>query len=215
MSAPRRRARLGGIVLAAVLLLVAGCTGDASPPGDGTTPQASHVDVDTPALRAQKADAGIADCRPGPRQGAVDGGMPELTLACLGGGPAVRLSDLRGPLVVNLFAQWCEPCRTELPFYERLHRDGLGKLAVLGIDYLDTQPAGALALAEQTGVTFPLLADPDGLLREEFRVRGLPGVLFVDADGRITNDAGLPTFTVIRSYDQLTSMVREHLGLTL
>ena len=141
--------------------------------------------------------------------------MPELTLACLGGGPAVRLADLRGPLVVNLFAQWCEPCRTELPFYERLHRDGKGKLAVLGIDYLDTQPAGALALAEDTGVTFPLLADPDGLLREEFRIRGLPGVLFVDADGRVTNDGGLPTFTVIRSYDQLTSMVREHLGVRL
>ena len=57
--------------------------------------------------------------------------------------------------------------------------------------------------------------DPDGLLRPEFRIRGLPGVLFVDADGRITNDGGLPTFTVIRSYDQLTSLVREHLGVTL
>ncbi len=141
--------------------------------------------------------------------------MPELTLACLGGGPAVRLSDLRGPLVVNLFAQWCEPCRKELPFYERLHQDGKGKVAVLGIDYLDTQPDGALALAEATGVTFPLLADPDGVLRPEFRIRGLPGVLFIDAEGRITNDAGLPTFTVIRSYDELTSMVREHLGVTL
>jgi thiol-disulfide isomerase/thioredoxin len=197
-----------------LLALVAGCADDAPPP-DGGTPQASHVDVDTPALRAQKAAAGIADCAPAPAGEPADGGMPDLTLACLGGGPAVRLADLRGPLVVNLFAQWCEPCRTELPFYERLHRDGKGKLAVLGIDYLDTQPAGALALAEDTGVTFPLLADPDGLLREEFRIRGLPGVLFVDADGRVTNDGGLPTFTVIRSYDQLTSMVREHLGVRL
>jgi thiol-disulfide isomerase/thioredoxin len=209
-----KQTRLRGAVAAAVLLLVAGCADDAPPPDDGT-PQASHVDVDTPALRAQKADAGIADCEPGAAAGPVEGGMPELTLACLGGGPPVRLADLRGPLVVNLFAQWCEPCRTELPFYERLHRDGAGKVAVVGIDYLDTQPDGALALAEETGVTFPLLADPDGLLREEFRVRGLPGVLFVDADGRITNDAGLPTFTVIRSYDQLTSMVREHLGVRL
>lgn len=201
-------------VAAVLLLLVAGCTqGD---PGDGgTEPQASHVDVDTPALRAQKAGAGIADCEPGDAAGPAEDGMPELTLACLGGGPAVRLSDLRGPLVVNLFAQWCEPCRKELPFYERLHQDGKGKVAVLGIDYLDTQPDGALALAEATGVTFPLLADPDGVLRPEFRIRGLPGVLFIDAEGRITNDAGLPTFTVIRSYDELTSMVREHLGVTL
>ena len=200
---------------ATLLLLVAGCA-DPAPSGDGgTEPRASHVDVDTPALRAQKAEAGIEDCEPGAGQGPAEGGMPDLTLACLGGGPAVRLGELRGPAVVNLFAQWCEPCRTELPFYERLHRDGKGKLAVLGIDYLDTQPDGALALAEATGVTFPLLADPDGLLRPEFRIRGLPGVLFVDADGRIANEGGLPTFTVIRSYGQLTSLVREHLGVTL
>jgi thiol-disulfide isomerase/thioredoxin len=210
-----RRARPATGAVLAALLLAAGCA-DPSPSGDdGPEPLASHVDVDTPALRVQKAEAGIEDCKPGAGQGPVEGGMPDLTLACLGGGPAVRLSDLRGPAVVNLFAQWCEPCRTELPFYERLHRDGKGELAVLGIDYLDTQPDGALALAEATGVTFPLLADPDGLLRPEFRIRGLPGVLFVGADGRITNDGGLPTFTVIRSYGQLTSLVREHLGVTL
>jgi thiol-disulfide isomerase/thioredoxin len=127
----------------------------------------------------------------------------------------VDLSRLRGPLVVNLFAQWCGPCREELPFYERLHEEGEGKVAVLGIDYLDTQPAGALQLAEATGVTFPLLADPGGLLRAPFRVRGLPGVLFVDAQGRNTNDGGRPTFTVIRSYDELTALVREHLGVRL
>jgi thiol-disulfide isomerase/thioredoxin len=139
--------------------------------------------------------------------------MPEITLPCLGGGPDVDLSRLRGPLVVNLFAQWCGPCREELPFYEQLHE--AGKVAVLGIDYLDTQPAGALELADATGVTYPLLADPGGLLRAPFRVRGLPGVLFVDAQGRITNDGGRPTFTVIRSYDELTALVREHLGVRL
>lgn len=212
MRSSRRRRATGAVL--AVLLLAAGCADPAPSSDGGTEPRATHVDVDTPALRAQKAAAGIEDCRPGTAAAAADG-MPELTLACLGGGPAVRLSDLRGPLVVNLFAQWCEPCRKELPFYERLHQDGKGKVAVLGIDYLDTQPHGALALAEATGVTFPLLADPDGELRPEFRIRGLPGVLFIDAEGRITNDAGLPTFTVIRSYDELTSMVREHLGVTL
>lgn len=196
--------------VAGLLLLLSGCADDPAQ-SDDATPPVSHVDVDTPALRAQKAAAGIADCSPGPDAGAVDGGMPDLTLACLGGGPAVALGDLRGPLVVNLFAQWCEPCRTELPFYERLHQDGRGEVEVLGVDYLDTQPGGALALAETTGVTFPLLADPDGLLRPEFRIRGLPGVVLVDAAGRVTH----VEFAVIRSYDQLTSMVREHLGVRL
>ena len=205
--------RRAGTALAALLLLwgATGCADGPAEPGGAEDPPRSNVDVDTPQLRAQKAAAGIADCRPGPGPAPEDGGLPDLTLACLGGGPAVNLSELRGPLVINLFAQWCEPCRTELPFYERLHRDGTGTLEVLGIDYLDTQPAGALELAEATGVTFPLLADPDGVLREEFRIRGLPGVVLVDADGRVTRIE----FTVIRSYAELTGLVREHLGVTV
>lgn len=218
----RRRARLTAAVTLVLLALgtaAAGCSGS---PGraDSTDPSApavasSHVDVDTPALRRQKADAGIDDCVTGPGDSPVDGGLPAVTLPCLGGGEPVDLSTLRGPLVINLFAQWCTPCREELPYYERLSREAQGRLDVVGIDYLDTRPGGALALAEATGVSYPLLADPDGILRGPFKVRGLPGVLFVDAHGRITNDGGRPTFTVIRSYDELTTLVREQLGIDL
>ena len=88
-----------------------------------------------------------------------------MTLPCLGGGRDVDLARLRGPMVVNLFAQWCGPCRSELPYYQELHRKAKGKVQVLGVDYLDTQPKAALELVEQTGVTYPLLADPAGNLR--------------------------------------------------
>jgi len=194
------------------LVLVAGCSVGTPPEdpvdGSGSAGLESDVDVDTPALRAAKAAAGIADCAPGD---ATDGGLPDVTLPCLGGGPAVPLPDVRGPVVVNLFAQWCEPCRDELPYYQRLHEEGGGDVRVLGIDYLDTQPGGAIALAKATGVTFPLLADPDGALRSELRVRGLPGVVLVDADG----DVAHVEYTVIRSYRQLTDLVDEHLGVTV
>lgn len=199
-----------------LLVLVAGCS-IGTPPDDpeaasSTTVPETRVDVDTPELRRAKADAGIADCEPGDAE-AND--LPDLTLPCLGGGPDVPLRTLKGPMVVNLWAQWCEPCRDELPYYQRLHEEAGDKVRVLGIDYLDTQPGGAIELADQTGVTYPLLADPSGALRQDFRVRGLPGLVFVDADGRITNPGGVPTFTVIRSYDQLTDLVEEHLGITL
>ena len=196
---------------AVLLLLAAGC---AEPP-DVPQDQPTSVDVDTPELRAQKKAAGIEDCPWSKHRPPEEDALPGLSLPCLGGGPGVDLSTLQGPLVINLWAQWCEPCREELPYYQRLHEEGAGKVRVLGIDYLDPQPGGALALAEQTGVTFPSLADPDGRLREEWRVRGLPGVLFVDADGRVTNPDGRPTYTVIESYAQLTGLVREHLGVDL
>ncbi|HEX4977250.1 MAG TPA: TlpA disulfide reductase family protein [Nocardioides sp.] len=204
----RRRATA---LVAVLLLLTAACTGQ---PDVAQDPPPS-VDVDTPELRAQKAAAGIEDCPTAKNVPPAEAALPDLTLPCLGGGPAVDLSTLKGPLVVNLWAQWCAPCRDELPFYQRLHEEGAGKVRVLGIDYLDPQPGGALALAEATGVTFPSLADPDGRLREVWRVRGLPGVLFVDEQGRVTNPDARPTYRVIESYDQLTDLVREHLGVDL
>lgn len=202
----RRSATALGAVL---LLLAAAC----SQPPDGPGPQQSTVDVDTPELRAQKERAGIEDCPTAKGAPPATAALPAVTLPCLGGGPEVGLSALKGPLVISLWAQWCAPCREELPFYQRLHEEGDGKVRVLGIDYLDPQPGGALALAEATGVTFPSLADPDGRLRQEWRIRGLPGVLFVDAEGRVTNPDARPTFMVIESYAQLTGLVREHLDV--
>ncbi len=196
-------------LVAVLLLLTAAC----SEQPDAPEPQQSSVDVDTPELRAQKEAAGIEDCPTAKNTPPADAALPDLTLPCLGGGPDVDLSALKGPLVINLWAQWCEPCRDELPFYQRLHEEGAGRVGVLGIDYLDPQPGGALALAEATGVTFPSLADPDGRLRQEWRVRGLPGVLFVDEQGRVTNPDGRPTYLVIESYDHLRGLVREHLGV--
>jgi len=201
MSRPRT-----GAVLAAALLVLAGCGTD-EPAPDTAAPVATHVDVDTPALRAQKAAAGIADCPKPAGDDPVDGGMPELTLSCLGGGPDVTLSDLRGPLVVNLFAQWCGPCRSEMPYYQQLHEKARGKVRVLGIDYLDTQPDRALDLVKQTGVTYPLLADPDGQVRADFKVRGLPGVVLVDEHGAVRS----VEFRVVRSYDELRTLVRDGL----
>lgn len=204
------RVRRSATVLVAVLLLLTtSCTGQ---PDAAQDPPPS-VDVDTPELRAQKERAGIEDCPTAEHAPPADAALPDLTLPCLGGGPDVDLSTLRGPLVITLWAQWCEPCRTELPFYQRLAEEGAGTVRVLGIDYLDPQPGGALALAEATDVTFPSLADPDGRLREVWRVRGLPGVVFVDAQGRVTNPDARPTYRVIESYDQLADLVREHLGV--
>ncbi len=197
--------RLVLVVLACLLL---GSCGSPSTSSQGSGPTTSTgVDVDTPGLRTLKAAAGVEPC---PR-GTASGGLPDVTLPCLGGGRPVDLARLRGPLVVNLFAQWCGPCRQELPYYQQLHRKAKGKVAVLGVDYLDTQPAQALQLARGAGVTYPLAADPGGLLRTGLKIRGLPGIAFVDRDGKVVD----VEFRLITSYAQLRSLVRQHLGVTL
>jgi thiol-disulfide isomerase/thioredoxin len=200
------RARVGAA--AVLLLLAAACSTAPSP----TTPPESRVDVNTAALRAAKEAAGVEPCRaPAASRPPVSEPLPHVTLPCLGGGPDVRLDRLRGPLVINLFAQWCGPCRSEMPYYQQLHTKGAGTVQVLGVDYLDTQPAKALQLVRQTGVTYPLLADPSGALRTAFRIRGLPGVVLVDAQGRVVD----VEFRVVRSYAELRDLVQQRLGVRL
>jgi thiol-disulfide isomerase/thioredoxin len=210
------RAVVTAAAASAVLLLASCAPGSQSASDPGVTDDpgrfAVDVDVDTPQLRQAKKRAGIEQC-PTPEGASPQAAnpMPDVTLDCFGGGPDVDLTTLRGPLVMNLWAQWCPPCREELPFYQQLHEQAGDQVTVLGVDYQDTRPDWAMDLLEQTGVTYPNLADPGGKLRVPFRVRGLPGIVFVDEDGEVT----AVEYVVIESYDQLADLVDEHLGVAV
>ncbi|WP_372727532.1 TlpA family protein disulfide reductase [Nocardioides sp.] len=205
----RRPARILGALLAAVVLL-GGC---ADADGGVSAPGAARVDVDTPALRAAKAEAGVEPCTPG--TGApVEDGLPAVTLPCFGGGPDVDLATVRGPLVVSLWASWCQPCRKEMPVLQEFYAEHGDRVGLLGIDYQDVQTQAAMALVSETGATYPLLADPQGDLdrAEPFpSLRGLPFLALVDADGRVVHQE----FTIIESQQELVDLVEQHLGVVL
>ncbi|MEJ7793957.1 MAG: TlpA disulfide reductase family protein [Nocardioides sp.] len=197
--------------VAAVLaaLLLAGCTSGTTLPSPGP----AQIDVDTPELRTMKADAGVEPCRPGEGE-PVEGGLPEVTLPCFGGGADVDLSSLRGPMVVNLWASWCGPCREEMPILQQFHERHADQVPMLGIDYQDQQVTGAMELVQETGVTYPLLADPQSTLDGATpfpRMQGLPFLAFVDADGRVVHQE----FVILESEQQLLDLVEKHLGLRL
>ena len=109
--------------------------------------------------------------------------LPDVTLQPLGGGKPVDLSELRGPLVINLWASWCGPCRKELPQYQAFAQKYAGKVDVLGVDWQETRDGAALALARDTGVTYPLVTDPEGKLR----AKALPKLILVDEDGEVAS----------------------------
>ena len=185
--------------VAALALFAAGCTS----PQERLEP---HVDVDTPERRTLKARAGIDDC-PEPERD-VTTQAPDVVLRCLGGGPDVALRSVPGPAVINVWAQWCGPCGEELPLFQRLHERAGDRLRVLGIDWQDTQPAGALELARVSGVTYPLVADPAALVSDAWRVNGLPVTVFVDREGRTTVRRAL-----IDDWDELAGLVEDHTGV--
>ena len=204
-------------VLLAVLIavLVSGLTACA-PGSDGTgiTVNPPDVSVDTTALREVKARIGMEDCAPGDGE-PVAGGLPAVTLPCLGGGPDVDLAGLRGPMIINLWQAFCGPCRKEMPALQKFHEQYADQVAVLGIDYNDVHPDGALALAEETGAQYPSLADPGGDLtgHEAFAIarRGLPAFVFLAEDGTL---AGVELGGV-DSVAEVVALVEEHLGVTL
>lgn len=92
------------------------------------------------------------------------------------------LRELRGtPVVVNLWAAWCEPCTREMPRLSAAasaHTD----VQFLGVDTLDSRQDAEDFIAEHE-VSFPSLFDPDGAIRTDLGSFGLPVTVFFDADG--------------------------------
>jgi cytochrome c biogenesis protein CcmG, thiol:disulfide interchange protein DsbE len=209
------------LAVAALLLLVAGCGTPEQEEGSASGPNpfaseapapASDVQVDTRRLRTLKEKAGIADCprvRPAEE---VAGGLPDVTLPCLGGGPDVQLAGLAGkPTVINLWASWCAPCREELPILQEYAQRAQGRVAVIGVDFQDMRPEAALELARRSGVTYPQLADVDAELKQAFRVQGMPWTVVVDAEGRVVH-----TLTgQIHSVEELDEAVESAVGVSV
>ncbi len=131
--------------------------------------------------------------------------LPDVRLSALTTGEKVDLASMRGPMVVNLWASWCGPCRRELPLYQAYAEKYAGKVDVVGIDFQETRRDRAKELARDTGVKYPLYEDPDGKLR----ALGLPKLILLDAKGRVAYER----YIEISSVAQLEKLVAKHLGV--
>jgi thiol-disulfide isomerase/thioredoxin len=180
-------------VLLLVAVLVTACS-DVHP--DKIVTGKTRVKVDSPDLVAFKQkQTEIPNC---PKVGSthVAGGLPDLTVPCLGGGRSVNVAGLRGPMIVNFWQSTCGPCREEMPALAAYARRQ-SAVKVLGIDILDVQPGAALQLARDSKVGYPLVADPAGNLVGRSpvpRQLGLPFTAFVSTSGKVVHvEAGAMT----------------------
>jgi thiol-disulfide isomerase/thioredoxin len=95
------------------------------------------------------------------------------------------LERARGmPLVVNVWASWCGPCRDEAPDLARVASAYAGRVRFLGIDVLDARPS-ARAFVREFGWPYPSLYDPAGRIRDRLGLVGQPATLLYDAEGRL------------------------------
>jgi thiol-disulfide isomerase/thioredoxin len=96
-----------------------------------------------------------------------------------------QLRALRGhPVVVNMWASWCEPCRFELPFLQREALARGTQVAFLGINVNDAKDA-AKQRADQFPMPYPSFEDPRSNLFARYKARGLPTTAFYDSDGKL------------------------------
>ena len=110
--------------------------------------------------------------------------LPDLTLQTLQGKP-VALAGLRGqPVVVNLWATWCPPCRRELPMLIQAAKQPTGARIVLVNEGEAASRVAAYLARERLGQP-EILLDPDSRLLSAYQSPGLPTTLFIGADGRV------------------------------
>lgn len=159
MTFPRRVA-----VLACIAAIAAAC-GD----GDGAVPAPS------------------ADGRPA--RNAAEAPLLPTTVDALPDADAAGLDELLGqlrgtPVLVNVWASWCGPCRDEAPLLlDAADRYG-DRVQFLGVDVLDARPSAAVFIAE-LGWTWPSVYDAAGDVMDAYGLLGPPVTLFFDADGTL------------------------------
>lgn len=94
-----------------------------------------------------------------------------------------RRAELRGfPIVANLWASWCGPCRFEFPHFQSLSAKYGKRVAFIGVDSDDSEEAAATFLGEFP-VSFPSYSDPNREIWEDLGVLGLPATAFYSAGG--------------------------------
>ena len=131
------------------------------------------------SAEAQSSEIGLK------REPVVGALAPGFTLMNLEG-EQLNLGDFRGrPVLINLWATWCGPCRIEMPAiqsrFEKYQDDGF---AVLAVNF-DEQQADIQAFRDEFGLTFQILLDPGAKVQNLYRNRSYPSSFFIDRAGVI------------------------------
>lgn len=164
--------------LLTLALAVGACSGDAPQDFGPGQPEA-----DAPALPSDDglriADAPAPQLPvPAPDTVLEDGGWPE-TAAWI-----ARENEAGRPVLVNILASWCIPCKRELPVLLAA-ADANPDVTFLGIDHLDRRE-DAEAFLEEQQVTFPVIYDDTGDVATAVGSRVMPTTVVFDAEGRLT-----------------------------
>ena len=131
-----------------------------------------------------------------------------ISLPCLDNKSKVIYQSIKGPVVINVFGSWCEPCNQEIPHF--LDLQALHKVAIIGIDVEERNMQAGRDFVLKKKMTWPILFDVTSVTRGIFGL-GVPVTWFIDAHGKVVyKQIGLITSTA-----QLKSEVTKYLKVKL
>ena len=162
---------LGAVALVIAVVVGARQAGDSDPAAGAPPRPLSLAEVSRPLAGAPQPlaalHARVNELQPGGKR-ALD----------------AQLRALRGhPVVVNLWASWCGPCRLELPFFQRQAIKRGARVAFLGVNSNDNR-ADARKLGARYPMPYPSIEDRRLAVAGDYGAPGLPATAFYDARGK-------------------------------
>ncbi len=159
---------------------------------------------DTPALD-ERISALEAETKLGylPRDGdaAQPGGLiPDFRLLNLDGEP-VRLSEIDGPILLNFWASWCQPCVEEMPDFEIVHQELGDRITLIGVNDGESLETARQFADIEIGVSYTILIDPTKQMTDgPYLLVGRPTTYYIDSSGEIREiRVGFHTLEEMRS----------------
>ncbi len=136
---------------------------------------------------------------------------PDFRLLDLEGEP-LRLSDIDGPIVLNFWASWCEPCVEEMPDFEIINHELAGRVTFIGVNDGESLETAREFAYNVTGVNYVVLLDPTKSMTDgPYPLVGRPTTFFIGADGLIKElRVGIVDIDTLR--DLVGDLVGEEVG---
>jgi thiol-disulfide isomerase/thioredoxin len=137
-------------------------------------------------------------------QASVGAPAPNVEMEAFSG-EQVTLTEFEGtPIVLNFWATWCPFCVAEMPDFEKVNQAADGQVQFIGVNLQDDGGA-AKDLVDETGVTYLLTRDPQGVVYSAFGGVAMPTTVFIGADGVVDE-----IVTGALTEGQLSNKIVEH-----
>ncbi|MBD1380407.1 TlpA family protein disulfide reductase [Metabacillus arenae] len=112
---------------------------------------------------------------------------PEFILTTLDG-KEVRLSDFKGKKVIlNFWASWCSPCKSEMPVMQHFYENHHNKMEIVAVN-LTSAERNKMKIKQFVGenkLTFPVLLDTMGSVGHTYQILTIPTTYMLNEDGKI------------------------------